>query len=105
MKRITETDIRVLRSRAGRTPKPKTKVGIDGVPQLVGDSFKVTKESLDIISYAGQCKSAFEAFCRQADRSADYYKGNQYESGNCILVHSLFVFFAEANIEYVRAHA
>jgi hypothetical protein len=34
-----------------------------------------------------------------------YYKGNQYESGNCILVHSLFVFFAEANIEYVRAHA
>jgi len=44
----------------------------------VGDSFKVTKESLDIISYAGQCKSAFEAFCRQADRSADYYKGNQW---------------------------
>ena len=78
MKRITETDIVALRARAGRTPKPRTKTGIDGMQQLVGDSFKVTKESLDIISYAGQCKSAFEAFCRQADRSADYYKGKQW---------------------------
>ena len=78
MKHITETDIRVLRSRAGRTQKPKNKVGIDGMEQLVGDEFIVTKESMDIISYAGQCKSAFEAFCRQADRSADYYKGNQW---------------------------
>ena len=35
MKRVTETDIRALRSRAGRTPRPKSKVGIDGmnVPQ------------------------------------------------------------------------
>lgn len=78
MKRITETDIRVLRSRAGRTPKPKTKVGIDGVPQMVGNSFKVTKESLDILTYAGQCHGSFLAFCKQADRSADYYKGNQW---------------------------
>lgn len=78
MKRITETDIRVLRSRAGRTPKPKTKVGIDGVPQLVGDSFKVTKESLDILTYAGQCRGSFTAFDRQSDKSAEMYKGNQW---------------------------
>lgn len=78
MKHITETDIRVLRSRAGRTPKPKTKIGIDGVPQLVGNEFKVTKDSLDILTYAGQCHSSFLAFCKQADRSADYYKGNQW---------------------------
>lgn len=78
MKHITETDIRVLRSRAGRATKPKTKVGIDGVPQMVGNSFKVTKESLDILTYAGQCHSSFLAFCKQADRSADYYKGNQW---------------------------
>lgn len=78
MKRITETDIRALRSRAGRAQKPKTKTGIDGMQQLTGDSFKVTKDSLDIITYAGQCKSAFEAFCRQSDEAADMYKGKQW---------------------------
>lgn len=78
MKHITETDIRVLRSRAGRTPKPKTKIGIDGVPQLVGDTFKVTKESLDILTYAGQCRGSFTAFDRQSDKSAEMYKGNQW---------------------------
>ena len=78
MKRITETDIVALRARAGRTPKPRTKVGIDGMEQLTGDVFKVTKESLDIITEAGRCKNAFVAFCRQADRSADYYKGKQW---------------------------
>ena len=78
MKRITETDIVALRARAGRTPKPKTAPDIDGMPQLVGDSYKVTKESMDIITKAGQCKDAFYEFCKQADRSADYYKGNQW---------------------------
>ena len=78
MKRVTETDIRVLRSRAGRTPRPKTKVGIDGMIQLTGDEFKCTKESLDILTYAGQCNDAFWHYRKQADRSADYYKGKQW---------------------------
>lgn len=88
MKHITETDIRVLRSRAGRTPKPKTKVGIDGVPQLVGDTFKVTKESLDILTYAGQCHGAFLPFCKQSDDAADMYKGKQW--GNMVEVRDRF---------------
>ena len=78
MKRVTERDIRVLRSRAGRTPRPKTKVGVDGALQLTGNEFKCTKESLDILTYAGQCKDAMLSYCIQADRSADYYKGKQW---------------------------
>lgn len=78
MKRVTETDIEVLRARAGRARKPKTRKGIDGVEQVTGDGFIITKESLDILTYAGQCHDAFYAFCEQADRSADYYKGKQW---------------------------
>lgn len=78
MKRLTETDIVALRARAGRTPKPKTKPDMDGMPQLVGDEYKVTADSLDILTKAGQCKDAFYSFCEQADRSANYYKGNQW---------------------------
>jgi len=78
MKRVTETDIRVLRSRAGRTPKPKSKVGIDGMVQLTGKEFVCTKDSLDILTYAGQCKDSMLSYCRQADRSARYYKGEQW---------------------------
>ena len=78
MKRVTETDIVALRARAGRTPKPKSKVGMDGMVQLTGDKFVCNKESLDILTYAGQCHGSFFSFCQQADRSADYYKGNQW---------------------------
>ena len=78
MKRVTETDIVALRARAGRSRKPKTRVGIDGMEQLVGNGFEVTKESLDILTYAGQCNDSFYAFREQADRSAEYYKGNQW---------------------------
>jgi len=78
MKRVTETDIKVLRSRAGRTSRPKTKVGIDGTLQLTGNEFKCTKESLRILTYAGQCNDAFWHYRMQADRSADYYKGKQW---------------------------
>lgn len=78
MKRITETDIVALRARAGRTPKPKTKTGVDGMEYIVGNAFVATDDSLDILTYAGQCHDSFYAFCEQADRSADYYKGNQW---------------------------
>ena len=78
MKRITETDIVALCARAGRARKPQSKIGIDGVAQLTGDEFIVTKDSMDILTYAGQCKDSFYAFCKQADRSAEYYKGNQW---------------------------
>lgn len=78
MKRVTETDIVALRSRASRTPKPKSKTGIDGMVQLVGNDFIVTKDSLDILTYAGQCNDAFYSYRRQADRSARYYKGEQW---------------------------
>ena len=78
MKRVTETDIVALRARAGRAKKPESKKGIDGMVQLTGDSFIVTKDSLDILTYAGQCHDSFYSFCEQADRSADYYKGNQW---------------------------
>jgi len=78
MKRVTETDIRVLRSRAGRAPRPKTKVGIDGSIQLTGNEFAVTKESMDLLIYAGQCNDSFLHYRMQADRSAEYYKGNQW---------------------------
>ena len=78
MKRVTETDIVALRARAGRAQKPKSKKGIDGMVQLTGNDFVCTKDSLDILTYAGQCHDAFYAFCEQADRSADYYKGNQW---------------------------
>lgn len=78
MKRITETDIVALRARAGRTPKPKTKTGVDGMEYIVGNNFVATDDSLDILTYAGQCHDSFYAFCEQADRSADYYKGNQW---------------------------
>ena len=88
MKRVTETDIVALRARAGKTPKPKTREGIDGMPQLVGQQFVVTKDSLDIITYAGQCKDAFYAFCQQADRCADMYKGNQW--GDMVTVKDRF---------------
>ena len=78
MKRVTETDIRVLRSRAGRTPKPKSKVGIDGMVHLTGKEFLATKESLDILTYAGQCNDSMYSYRKQADRSARYYKGEQW---------------------------
>ena len=78
MKRVTETDIRAARSRAGRAKKPKSKVGIDGTVQLTGDEFVVTKDSLDILTYAGQCDSAMFSYRLQADRSSDYYKGRQW---------------------------
>lgn len=78
MKRITETDIVALRARAGRAPKPKTKTGVDGMEYIVGNAFVATDDSLDILTYAGQCHDSFYAFCEQADRSADYYKGNQW---------------------------
>ena len=71
MKRVTETDIRVLRSRAGRTPRPKTKVGIDGTIQLTGNEFKCTKESLDILTYAGQCNDAFWDYARPLGAAGD----------------------------------
>ena len=78
MKRVTETDIAALKARAGRARKPKTKVGMDGMEQLVGNEFIVTKDSLDILTFAGQCKDSFWAFCEQADRAARYYKGEQW---------------------------
>lgn len=78
MKRVTETDIVALRSRASRTPRPKSKTGIDGTVQLTGNGFECTKESLDILTYAGQCNDAFFSYRRQADRSARYYKGEQW---------------------------
>lgn len=78
MKRVTETDIVALRARAGRTPKPKSKTGIDGMVQMTGNDFKCTKDSLDILTYAGQCNDSFYSFRRQADRSAKYYKGEQW---------------------------
>lgn len=78
MKRITETDIVALRARAGRARKPRTKTGIDGMEQMVGDTFTITKDSLNILSYAGQCHDAFYSFCKQADMDADYEKGNQW---------------------------
>lgn len=78
MKRVTETDIVALRARAGRAQKPKTKQGADGMAQVVGDKFVITKDSMDILTYAGQCKDSFYSFCKQADRSADYYKGKQW---------------------------
>lgn len=84
MKRVTETDIRVLRSRAGRAPKQKTKTGMDGMVQLAGGNFLVTKDALDLITYAGQCKDSFYSYCKQADRSADYYKGKQW--GDLVVV-------------------
>ena len=78
MKRVTETDIRALRSRAGRTPRPKSKVGIDGMVQLTGNEFVCTRDSLDILTYAGQCNDAMASYRKQADRSAKYYKGEQW---------------------------
>lgn len=78
MKRVTETDIIALRARAGRAHKPRTKTGADGMVQIVGNTFEVTKDSLDILTYAGQCNDAFYSFRMQADRSADYYKGRQW---------------------------
>ena len=78
MKRVTETDIVALRARAERTRKPKTKVGIDGTEQMTGSTFYATKDSLDIITEASRCHDAFYAFRKQADRSANYYKGNQW---------------------------
>ena len=78
MKRVTETDIVALRARASRKPKPKSKVGIDGTVQLTGNEFVCTKDSLDILTYAGQCNDSMYSYRRQADRSADYYKGNQW---------------------------
>jgi len=88
MKRVTETDIRVLRSRAGRTPKPKSKTGMDGMVQLTGSKFVVTKESLDILTYAGQCSAAFVPYCAQADRCVEYENGNQW--GDMIEVKNKF---------------
>ena len=76
MRTITESDIKARRARASK--KPKTKTGVDGMVQMTGSDFKITKESMDIITYAGQCKDAFHAFCLQADRSAKYYKGEQW---------------------------
>ena len=78
MKRVTETDIRALRSRAERTPKPKSKTGVDGTVEMTGSDFVCTKDSLDILTYAGQCNDAFQSYRRQADRSARYYKGEQW---------------------------
>ena len=70
MKRVTETDIRALRSRAGRTPKPKSRKGIDGTVEMTGNEFVCTKDSLDILTYAGQCNDAMFSYRQQADRSA-----------------------------------
>jgi len=78
MKRVTENDIATLRQRASRSRKPKTKTGVDGMSQLTGDEFKITKESLDLLTYAGRCNNSFYSFRKQADRSADYYKGKQW---------------------------
>lgn len=78
MKRVTETDIRALRPRAGRTPRPKSRKGIDGTVQMTGNEFVCTKDSLDILTYAGQCNDAMDSYRRQADRSARYYKGEQW---------------------------
>ena len=78
MKRVTETDIVALRARASRKPRPKSKVGIDGTVQLTGEGFECTKDSLDILTYAGQCNDAMYSYRKQADRSADYYKGKQW---------------------------
>jgi len=78
MKRVTETDIAARRARAGRTPKPKSKTGIDGMVQLTGNDFVCTKDSLDILTYAGQCNDSFYSYRNQADRSARYYKGEQW---------------------------
>lgn len=78
MKRVTETDIVALRARAGRKPKPKSKVGIDGMAQMTGKEFSVTEDSLDILTYAGQCNDSFYSYRKQADRSAKYYKGEQW---------------------------
>lgn len=78
MKRVTETDIVALRARAGRRPKPKSKVGIDGMVQLTGREFECTEDSLDILTYAGQCDGSMYSYRKQADRSARYYKGEQW---------------------------
>ncbi len=67
-----------LRARANRASKPKTKTGVDGMVQLTGKEFAVTKTSLALLTQAGRCKDAFFSFCQQADRSANYYKGNQW---------------------------
>lgn len=88
MKRVTETDIRALRSRAGRAPKPKSKVGIDGTVQMTGNEFVCTEDSLDILTYAGQCNDAMYSYRKQADRSSDYYKGNQW--GDPVVVKNCF---------------
>ena len=52
MKRVTETDIRALQSRADRARKPKTKPGMDGMPQVTGNDFTITRDSMDILTYA-----------------------------------------------------
>lgn len=78
MKRVTETDIVALRARASRKPKPRSKVGIDGMVQLTGKEFECTNESLGILTYAGQCNDSMYSYRVQADRSADYYKGKQW---------------------------
>lgn len=78
MKRVTETDIVALRARASRKPKPRSKVGIDGTVQMTGKEFECTKDSLDILTYAGQCNDSMYSYRVQADRSADYYKGKQW---------------------------
>lgn len=88
MKRVTETDIVALRSRASRTPKPKTRIGVDGTVEMTGNTFVCTKDSLDILTYAGQCNDSMYSYRQQADRSARYYKGEQW--GDPVVVKSRF---------------
>ena len=78
MKRITESDISAIKARGRKPREPKTKVGIDGMVQIASNEFEATKDSMDIITEASRCHDAFYAFRRQADRSAEYYKGNQW---------------------------
>ena len=77
MKNLTTTDIVALRARAGKR-KPRTKPGVEGLEEMAGGGFEVTEDSLDIITEASRCHDAFYAFRKQADRSARYYKGEQW---------------------------
>ena len=78
MRTITETDIVALRAKAQKRTKPRTKTGIEGLEYVTSNDFPVTREAIDILTDAGQCHDAFYAFCKQADRSARYYKGEQW---------------------------
>lgn len=78
MRTITETDIVALRARAEKHPKPRTKTGIEGLEYVSSSDFAATADSQDILTDASRCHDAFYSFCKQADRSARYYKGEQW---------------------------